>query len=424
MTPAHNNLTLSDLIEISDLSPVKLNTLCADRTLSSKGQNMSVKVFKRGEVIFKEGDKINSLYLVQSGGVSICILKPKKNIEMFQLGAQSLLGEQALIGATTHNLSAVATAETKVLEIPLDAVKQNIEASAPILKVLTKSLIERLKFTSGEVRSAKMSTDSSPCPEDQVPQVFSSIYYTFLQKGEKNKTGETEINWSMLKQYTQKVFGQSPKRIEQACNIFVKQKLAALEMGKNPENPDGPDEVVKVTFKDIQPLEAFFEFYQYYFYKPGKGDYLKVDDTCHALLELMIKGVHGQEPDRYGIVNLPFQKFQDDCKTELGINLNKDHFARLEQKGIYCKRNTKKDNTVDIQFEYKEFRNMFYSWKILKDIDRWNEKGFLDPLEVDLPFYKKTTLQAGTIECSGCHSAAPETAKFCPECGASLKAAA
>lgn len=380
---------------------------------------MAVLTFKKGEVIFKEGDKINNLFLIQSGGVSLCLIKGKKNIDLFQLGSQHILGESVLFGQNTHTTSAIATSETKLLEVPVDAVKQNLEGGAPILKVMSKSFADRLKLALNEIKSSKLSTDSSPCPDDQVPQIFSAIYYTLLQKGVKNKSSETVISGPFLKQYAQKVFGQSPKRIEQACNIFVKQKMANYLIGKPPENPEGPDEVLEITFKDIATIEGFFEFYQYYYYKPGKGDYLKIDDTMHALLEILLKCVGDQVPDRFGVVSIPYLKFQDECKSEIGLNLNKDHFNRLEQKGVLCKRNTNKDNSVDIQFDFKEFRNISASWKFLKDIEKWNEKGFVDPNEFE-PVYKKKEANTG-VECPQCHNPVAMDAKFCQECGYSLK---
>lgn len=39
---------------------------------------MSVKTFKKGEFIYKDGDKITSVYLIQSGGANQCLVRGKK----------------------------------------------------------------------------------------------------------------------------------------------------------------------------------------------------------------------------------------------------------------------------------------------------------------------------------------------------------
>ena len=380
---------------------------------------MSQKTYKKGEVLFKDGEKIQSVLLIQSGGVNQCLIRGKKTIDLFQLGSAQVLGEQILIGGSTHTTSAVASTETKVLEIPLDALKQQYDTAPQSLKVIIKSLAERLRLALNDIRSARMEKDSVPCPEDQVAKVFGSIYHTAHHKGDTSEKGRTTMDWNMMRQYCQRVMGESPKRLEQALNILVKQKLAMYEMGKNIDNPEGPDEIQKVHFLDLGLVESFFEFYQYYYFKGGKTDLLKVDESCLQLLEGFLKLAETAPPDRFGVSTIEFTAMVDYCKNEMGINLNQSHFDRLEAKGVFCKR---KNGTagVQLQFESKEFRSVYQSWKILKEIEKWNEKGFVDLDEKEEKAKKKT----GGPTCPDCQAEVLPQAKFCQQCGCKLTAAA
>ncbi|HWU44830.1 MAG TPA: Crp/Fnr family transcriptional regulator, partial [Bdellovibrio sp.] len=339
---------------------------------------MSVKTFKKGEVIFKDGDKITSVYLIQSGAANQCLIRGKKNIDLFQLGASHVLGDQVILGQTTHPTSAIATTETKVLEIPVETLKSHYEGSPQMLKVIIKSLAERLRMAVNEVRSSKLEKDSSPCPEDQVAKAFGAVFHTANHKGDRSQPGRVVVEWNMMKQYSQRVMGEGPKRLEQVINILVKLKLALYEMGKAPDNPDGADEIQRVHFLDLGLVESFFEFYQYYYFKGGRTDLLKVDELCLHMLDGLLKLSTGQEPDRFGIVSVEFVKFVEYCKNELGINLNNDHFARLEGKGVFMKRRNSSSGGVQLQFEVKEFRSIYQSWKMLREIEKWNERGFVD----------------------------------------------
>lgn len=378
----------------------------------------SQKVFKKGELLFKDGDKIQNVLFIQSGGVNQCLQRSKKNIDLFQLGANQVLGESVLFAATPHNHTAVATSETKVIEVPADVLKQQYEGAPPIMKMLIKSLVERLKQAFGEVRSSKLNTDSSPCPEEFVPQIYASLFFTASHKGEKDeKTGHVTVEWSTMRYYGQRVFGQSPKRLEQATNILVKLKLASYEMGKLPEDPEGPDVIVRATYFKLPVLEAFFEFYQYYFYKPGKGDILKYDDFAAQMLEVFVTEGEKQTPDRFGIVGIDFNKVGELIKEKMGINFNNDHFARLEQKGVLCKRRNIEGQGVRLEFELKEYQNIHFTWKILRELDKWNEKGFVDMDEKEEKKAKK-----GGPSCPQCAVEVAPAAKFCHECGAKLVA--
>lgn len=381
---------------------------------------MSQRVLKKGEFLFKDGDKIQNVFLIQSGGINQCLVKGKKNIDLFQLGSGQVLGEQILLGQTVFNTSAVATAETKVLEVPLEGLKAVYEAAPQTLKVVVKSLAERLRQASNEVRSSRLEKDASPCPDDQVAKVFASLFFAVNHKGDKKTLpGRAIMDWNLLRQYTQRVMGESPKRIEQACNILVKQKLALYEMGKNPENPDGPEEVQKVHFLDLSVIESFFEFYQYYYFKGGKTDFLKIDELCYQILTGIVHLTKSETPDRFGIVNLDFNKLTDHCKEELGINLNNDHFSRLESKGILMKRAARPEG-VQLQFDYKEYHYTLEAWKMIREIEKWNEKGFVDIEEKEEKFKKKT----GGPTCPSCEVEVAAAAKFCHQCGTKLQAAA
>lgn len=381
---------------------------------------MSVKTFKKGEVIFKDGDRISSVFLIQSGGANQCLVRGKKTVDLFQLGSSHILGEQVILGVSTHPTSAIATTETKVLEIPVETLKQQYEAAPQMLKVIIKSLADRLRLAVNEVRSSKMEKDSSPCPEDQVAKAFGSVFHTANHKGDRSQAGRVIVDWNMMKQYAQRVFSESPKRLEQSINILVKHKLALYEMGKAVDNPDGPEEIQKVHFLDLNLVESFFEFYQYYYFKGGRSELLKVDELCQQMIEGLIKMGETTEVDRFGVVSIEFAKFAEYCKNEIGINLNNDHFNRLEGKGVFMKRRSV-GNGVLLQFELKEYRSVAFSWKILREIDKWNEKGFVDLDEKEEKPKKRSN---GGPSCPACSVEVAAGAKFCHECGHKLGAAA
>ncbi len=379
----------------------------------------SQKIYKKGEVLFRDGDKISHIVLIQKGAVSQCLIRGKKNIDLFQLGINQVLGEGIIAGQTTHTTAAITTVETSVLEIPADIFKQQYEAAPQFLKMVLKSLADRMKLAISDVRSSRMEKDSSPCPDEGVPKVFAAIFFAGNHKGEKQKDGKLEVEWTVMKSYVQRVLGESPKRMEQAINILVKLKLAEYVMGKLPEDPEGPDVIQQVLFYDISVVEAFFEFFQYYLYKPGKGDLIKYDEFCANLLEMFIKCATGTEPDRFGVVSLDFAKVQEQIKNEINVNLNNDHLLRLEQKGIMAKRRNVEGQGVKLEFEIKEYRNIFFTWKIIREIDKWNEKGFVDINEKE---EKKKKPDGPT--CPQCSAATIPQQKFCGDCGAKLANAA
>ncbi|HEY8270903.1 MAG TPA: cyclic nucleotide-binding domain-containing protein [Pseudobdellovibrionaceae bacterium] len=382
---------------------------------------MSLRTLKKGEVLYTEGEKIHNIYLIQSGAVSLCLTRNKKTTDLFQIGSAQILGEQVLLGQNTHTTSAIATTETKVVEITAEAFKTQFEAAQQMLKIIIKSLADRLKIATADVKSSRMEKDATPCPEDQVAKVFGVVFHTANHKGEK-KDNRVIIEWGLFRQYSQRVFGESLKRLEQCVNLLVKLKLAMYEMGKNPEDPEGPDHIQKVHFFDLEAIENFFEFYQYYYFKANKPEMLKIEDTSASILSGLIAFAETQPMDRFGVVTLEFPKLIEYFKNEFSVNFTPDTLTRLEKKGLFTKRRTNSNNEVQLQFDFKEFSGFQKNWRLLREVDKWNEKGFVDPHEAEKKPAKKAS--AGGVKCPACSAESQENQKFCGECGHKLLAAA
>ena len=374
----------------------------------------STRVFKKGEVIFKEGDKSGVLYLIQSGAVQVYLQRPKTKVELYKLGPMQILAEQVLLGSSTHSSSAVAVMETTVMEFHGEAVKTQIAALNQVMKLLIKSTMDKLKVTSSELRSMKLERDNTPCPQEQTAKIYGSLYHTLIHKGEKKKD-RTTIAWPALKQYAQRIFVESPKRLEMAVNILVKLKLASYEMGKNLDQPDEPEQIASVHFFDTAAIENFFEFYQYYYFKGGKLDLFKVDETCGRIVTHLLEIAKTLIADRNGIVTIGFDILIEKFKTDYQMTLNNDHFALLEQKGLFARRQSR-DEGVFLSLDLREWQCTLLNWRILREIDKWNEKASVDLLEVEESFIKKIAKNSGP-SCPECQTLFAEGAKFCSNCG-------
>ncbi len=374
------------------------------------------KVVKKGQFLFKAGDKIQSVFVIQSGQVNVCIQKNNKIFDIMTVGNGYVFGDLVVLGTAVYLYSGLVQQELTVTEIPLDVFKAQYEILAPVHKTFIKTMADRLKWSINEVKNAKQEKSALPCSDEAIPRVFGAIFHILNHKGLKDGS-KAKVDWNTLKNYSQRIFGESPKRVEQATQILVKLKQGDYMMGRDPANPDheGPEtEILGFQCFDISALEAFFEFYQYYYYKGGKSELLRYDEANFNTLRLLLMAYADVAPDKYGMASKEFNHVVEYFK-DYGVSLGAGHFTALEAKGLFCKRKSI-ENKVYLQFDVKEFAVQIEIWSLIREIDRLNERGFVEMNEADDGPKKKVVISNG-IECSSCKTVLALESKFCNECG-------
>lgn len=378
-----------------------------------------LKVIKKGQFLFKAGDKIQSVFVIQSGQVNLCLPKNNRMIDVMTVSNGYVFADLIVLGTTLYQYSGLAQLELKVTEIPLDIFKAQYESLNPVNKSFIKTMAEKLKWSVNEVKNSKQDKIAIPCSEEFIPRVFGSIFHVLNHKGLKDGN-KAKIDWLTLRNYSQRIFGESLKRIEQVTQILIKLNHGKYVMGSDPSNPDSDalTEIQGFEIYDLPALEAFFEFYQYYYYKGGKSELLKYDESNYNTLRLLLMSYAEVTPDKYGVVSKNFNEVIDFFK-DYGINLGNGHFTSLEAKGLFCKRKNCPEGKVELQFDIKEFKTQIDIWSIIKEIDKLNEKGVVDMLDVNEGPKKKAIISGG-VACGQCHAVLASDSKFCSECGAKI----
>ena len=379
-----------------------------------------VKIIKKGQFLFKAGDKIQTVYLIQSGQVNICLQKNNKILDIMTVGNGYVFADLIILGTNVYLYSGLAQQELKVVEIPVDVFKVQYETLNSHYKSFIKTMADKLKWAVNEVKNSKQEKSAVPCSEEAIPRVFGSIFHVLNHKGIKDN-GKAKVDWLTLRNYSQRIFGESPKRIEQVTQILVKLKLGEYILGRDPNNvdPEAPEtEIQGFEIFDLGGLEAFFEFYQYYYFKGGKTELLKFDEANFNTLKILLLSFTDVTADKFGTASKDFNQVVEFFK-DYGVQLGNGHFTALEAKGLFCKRKTI-DGKVMLQFDKKEFEVQINMWNLIREIDKLNEKGLVDMNDVDEGPKKKTQVIENGIECVQCKSVIMLESKFCSECGAKV----
>lgn len=375
------------------------------------------KTLKRGELLFKEGEPIQNIYVIKSGKMSLFVERSGKKIEIMTAGPSQVLGEQALLNLARAQVSAEAAMETKLIEMPLDAMKAQYVSSTAGMKLMMKSLVDDLRVAQASVRSFKMEQDKSPCPQVFIPKIFSMLNLVARHAGQvvPEKPLERILDWNTLKLYTSRMFLDSPQRMRSLLDLLLKLKLAELKFEKN-EN--GDEELTRIHLFNVQLIEDFMEFYQYNLYKGGRAEVLYPDPLAHRVAKCLLKVTEAAAIDRKGVIRVEWNNVLKDAKAQFNLDVKDTHLNAMEKKGLFVKRQSQDNGPAILSFEPAEFRRVTQFWDFIFEIDKWNEKGSVDINE------KPEELKSASSgnSCPQCSGVLAVEHKFCPSCGFKLAA--
>ena len=107
-----------------------------------------VEKYRGGDVIFSEGSKGYSAYIMKSGRVEISVMVSGEKVVLAMLEEKSVFGEMALV-LEAHNRTATATAlgDSEVVKISKDAFDKYMKDSPRLISVCLIAIAGRLQET-------------------------------------------------------------------------------------------------------------------------------------------------------------------------------------------------------------------------------------------------------------------------------------
>lgn len=377
----------------------------------------NVKKLKRNEILFKEGEQPTAIYIIQTGKIGLMLDRGGKLLEISSHGPSQIIGEQALTSGGRHAFTAQALQECKVLEVPLDMMKQQFEKSPTGVKLMVKSLIDDAKVARTQMKQWKVENEKAPMPQGLIHKIFTCVHLVSRHIGKKDaeKPNDIKVAWNALKLYATRFFGESPQRLRMVMDLLAKLKMAELTITKTEE---GEEDLADVKLFNVQLFEDFAEFYQYHLFKGSRAEAIFVDPLALKVARAITEISEGAPVNHKGASILDYQHVLNECKTKYRIDLKNTHLDALEKKGLFVQRKSFDDGRVELSFDRNEFAKMCQFWSIIFEIDKWNDKGFVDLNE------KEEQALGPAGECPSCKSKVESDHKFCPSCGFKMQAAA
>ena len=100
--------------------------------------------YRKGQIIFKEGDNPECVYIIKAGRVRVTRETQNKTIVLGEFGENDFFGEMAVLTKRKRSATAVASEECTVMRIGREDFLKVLESAPPWLMAMFQSMAARL----------------------------------------------------------------------------------------------------------------------------------------------------------------------------------------------------------------------------------------------------------------------------------------
>ena len=194
------------------------------------------KEFRRGDVLFREGEPGKEMYVIQAGKVNITKTVRETEKILATLGAGEFFGEMSILNHKPRSAGAVVAEDAKLLVIDPKTFEAMIRGNVEIAVRLIKKLSDRLQEADEQIENLLFRDPSS--------RVVHYLWQAALKRGKDTPQGKlVSVNLNELHVR----MGVNAPEVQEAVNKTTKARIISLV-------PEG------VLVPDTGKMKKYLEF--------------------------------------------------------------------------------------------------------------------------------------------------------------------
>lgn len=126
-----------------------------------------IKTFAENTLIFKEGEAGDCAYLIENGRVLVYLMKNGVEVPLKVLGKGDIFGEMSMIDSSLRSASCRAITSVRLVTVTQDQLVDRIQSADPIVRLLMRALMDRLRIQNDAIRGIAISSASMSSEKDE-----------------------------------------------------------------------------------------------------------------------------------------------------------------------------------------------------------------------------------------------------------------
>ncbi|HID32791.1 MAG TPA: Crp/Fnr family transcriptional regulator [bacterium (Candidatus Stahlbacteria)] len=178
------------------------------------------KILKSGEVLFREGDPGDQMYLIRSGKIKITKGEGDEEKVLAVLKEGDFFGEMAIIDGSPRSASALAVDEVKLIIIDKDAFFSKIKEN-PLIEYVLETLTRRLRAADEQIKLLMIKNEER--------RVVAMLLTRAKESGKKQPDGSIEVPGGLNYEYMGNVAGVDQEKVKLFVERLIKVGLLKVE---------------------------------------------------------------------------------------------------------------------------------------------------------------------------------------------------
>lgn len=316
-----------------------------------------VKKLGKNDILFREGDPSDAMYVIKSGRIAITKSKGSGEIILAEKKAGEMLGEMAFFDDKPRSAGAKAIQDTEVIQLPFIALHAQFKTFPEWLKAMVRTVNSQLRDANARIKNLEAATtgDEEMFPPHMVTRLCAIISLIGFKIGEKTELG-LEIRYSVLREYCIQIFQQPTNKLDKIMEV-----LGALQIMKVEELGEGKK---RVTILNHKLIADFTDWYNRYLFTEQSKRVTIEEKELQTLRALLFYGKKAT-PDDKGIVKVNLTDMQNNSMRDLNFLFSVNEADSIAEKGLVQEKQSEQGGSLSMKFTLKDVENILPFWEIV-----------------------------------------------------------
>ncbi len=315
-----------------------------------------LKNLKKNDILFRENDPSESMYVIKSGKIAITKSKGSSEITLAELGPGDMLGEMAFFDNKPRSAGAKAVQDSVLIELPFKSLNAQFKTFPEWLKAIVRTVNTHLRNANTKIKNLEKAGEEETVyfPPHTATRLVGILGLVASRYGEKTPEGLV-VSQHTLRRYTIQVFQMPTAKMERMMALLESMGYMKVEdLGEGKQ---------KITVFNADFLVRFCDVYTEWLFKPEEKRVEIEEKELKPMKALVFYG-NRETPNHKGEVKVNLTTMQADAMKDLNFAFSTDDVNSLAEKKVISEKMSI-EGGIAVSFHLKELEAMHPIWELV-----------------------------------------------------------